>query len=270
MTELATRIHDALDEIGALVVACSGGIDSLLLALVAHRRAPREVIVAHATSPAVPPEATERVRRLAAAEAWDLRVVQSGEFGDPAYLANPVNRCYFCKSNLYSSLEAIADGFGAAGAIVSGANVDDLGEYRPGLIAAAEKGVRHPWIEAAYDKRAIRVLARELDLDFAELPASPCLASRLYTGTAVTAGRLRSVHACETLVRSRTGVEVVRCRVRGSSMLIEVPIRDRARIDANLVADVASLARSIDAGINYAALDSAPYRAGRAFVGAAS
>ncbi|MCK9543829.1 MAG: ATP-dependent sacrificial sulfur transferase LarE [Novosphingobium sp.] len=268
MSVLAARIESVLAEIGAAVVACSGGIDSTLLAFVAHRRAPGQVIVAHAVSPAVPAEGTGRVRALAEVEGWNLRIVRSGEFADESYLANPVNRCYFCKSNLYASLDAVSGELDGEGTILSGANVDDLGEYRPGLIAAGEKGVRHPWVEAGFGKAEIRALARELGLPFAELPASPCLASRLYTGTRVTAERLRAVHECEALVKARTGLEVVRCRVREDAMLLEVPDTGRERIGHALLAELAALARAIEPGIRTVALDAGAYRPGRAFVGA--
>jgi uncharacterized protein len=266
MPDLLTRIHAELDALGHIVVACSGGNDSTLLAVVAHRRAPDRVTVAHAVSPAVPPEATERVRTLAVQEGWALSIVRSGEFADENYLSNPVNRCYFCKSNLYDSLMQIAAAHDS-GTVVSGANCDDLGEYRPGLDAAAERGVRHPWIEAQFAKSDIRALARALALPFAELPSSPCLASRLYTGTRVTAERLRAVHVCETLIRQKTGLDVVRCRVRGDMLIVEVAEADRPAITAQLLADLRMLAASKEPGITTAMLDAEAYRPGRAFVG---
>lgn len=266
MPDLLTRIHPVLDALGHVVVACSGGIDSTLLAVVAHRRAPGRVTVAHAISPAVPPEATERVRALAEQEGWTLSIVQSGEFADENYLSNPVNRCYFCKSNLYDSLMQIAAAHDC-GTVVSGANLDDLGEYRPGLDAAAERGVRHPWIETRFAKADIRALARDLALPFAELPSSPCLASRLYTGTRVTAERLRAVHACETLIRQRTGLDVVRCRVRGTMLIVEVADAARDLVTPQLLAELQSVAALQEPGIIAAMLDAEAYRPGRAFVG---
>ncbi len=262
------RITDTLAAIGPVVIACSGGIDSLLLALMAHRRAPGEVTVAHAISPAVPPEATARVREWADREGWVLRIVQSGEFADEEYLSNPVNRCYFCKSNLYSALAAIGAQMGGMGTLVSGANLDDLGEYRPGLIAASENGVRHPWIEAECAKADIRALARALALPFADLPASPCLASRLYTGTRVTAERLSAIHACETLIRKDSGIQVIRCRIREGVMLIELQETDRALLTDDLLRRVRDLALAQGAGVTDVHLDEAAYRPGRAFVGA--
>lgn len=262
------RIEAVLDAIGPLVIACSGGIDSMLLAVIAHRRARANVMVAHAISPAVPEDGTARVLDWAAREGWALHTVRSGEFEDESYLSNPVNRCYFCKSNLYDSLQAIGDSLGANGTIVSGANLDDLGEYRPGLIAASEKGVRHPWIEAKIGKADIRALAHQLALPFADLAASPCLASRLYTGTRVTAERLRAIHACEALIRERTGITVVRCRIRGASMIVEVGDADRDLIGSALLRDVLTLAKTHEAALHEAVLDDAAYRPGRAFVGA--
>lgn len=268
MPDLLARIHAVLDGIDHAVIACSGGIDSTLLALVANAHAPDRVTIAHAISPAVPPEATERVRVLASEHAWALSIVQSGEFQDENYLSNPVNRCYFCKSNLYDSLAKIAAAH-ASGTVLSGANLDDLGEYRPGLDAAAERGVRHPWIEAEFAKADIRALARQLGVPFAELPSSPCLASRLYTGTRVTAERLRAVHAGETHIKQNTGLPVVRCRVRGDQLIVEVPDADRDAITPALLDEVAQLARSHEPDILSATLDAAAYRPGRAFVGAA-
>jgi uncharacterized protein len=264
--DLQSRIHAVLDRIDHAVIACSGGIDSTLLALVAHAHALGRVTIAHAVSPAVPPEATARVRDLAEAEGWTLSVVQSGEFQDENYLSNPVNRCYFCKSNLYDSLTQIAAAHDS-GTVLSGANLDDLGEYRPGLDAAAERGVRHPWIEAEFTKEDIRTLARVLNVSFAELPSSPCLASRLYTGTRVTAERLRAVHACETRVKEQTGLVVVRCRVRGDQIIVEVGDADRTAITARLLDDLATLAATHEPGIVSAVLDGEAYRPGRAFVG---
>lgn len=228
--ELQSRVRAVLDEIGPIVVACSGGIDSMLLSWFAHRQLPGRVIVAHAVSPAVSPEGTDRVRAQATKEGWDLRVVRSGEFADEAYLSNPKNRCYFCKSNLYESLGQIADQLAGHGTIVSGANLDDLGEYRPGLKAASEQNVRHPWIEAKCGKEDIRTIARQHDLPFADLPASPCLASRLYTGTRVTPARLQAVHAAENLVKERTRLEVVRARLDADRMRIEVSNDNRSKI----------------------------------------
>jgi uncharacterized protein len=196
-----------------------------------------------------------------------LTVVSPAEFGDDRYLANPVDRCYYCKDHLYSSLEALTARLGTAGTpLLSGANQDDLGEYRPGLAAAAEHGVHHPFVEAGIGKAGIRAMARHLNLDFAELPASPCLASRLYTGTRVTPSRLRAVEAAEALISSEAGVSVVRCRLRQSACLIEVEPADRASITPTLLHRVWNVVRQIEPAIESVALDDHDYRPGRAIV----
>src|SRR5262245_32919327 len=130
------RLVKALDRHAALSVAVSGGVDSMTLAYVAHRFSRGSVSMVHAVSPAVPVAATARVRDYAEREDWNLQVVGAGEFDDPRYRANPVNRCYFCKVNLYDRIRGLS-----GSAIASGANLDDLGDYRPGLTAAAERGV---------------------------------------------------------------------------------------------------------------------------------
>jgi uncharacterized protein len=259
-------LREAIAVASPRVIACSGGIDSMLLATLAHRLAPATTSVAHAVSPAVPGEATERVRAWAQREGWQLSVLNSGEFQSEEYLSNPVNRCYYCKSKLYASLVQIADAQGAGATLMSGANTDDLGEYRPGLTAAREYQARHPYIEAGIDKATIRLIARHLQLPFAELPASPCLASRLYTGTRVTAERLRAVEESERFLRRQTGIAVLRCRIRGEQMSIEVAETDRARITEALLTKVSAIATRCGVNLASVRLDPEPYHPGRAFV----
>src|SRR5262249_33153663 len=147
----------------------------------------------HAVSPAVPAHATARVAAYAEREGWTLRMVDAGEFADPRYRANPVDRCYFCKTNLYARIRPLTDRV-----IAPGTHVDHLGDFRPGLRAAAEKDVVHPYVEAGIDKAAVRALARGLSLsDLAELPAQPCLSSRVETGIAIDADDLAFVDAME-------------------------------------------------------------------------
>ncbi|RBO51231.1 ATPase [Rhodovulum sp. BSW8] len=265
---LPERLGAVLAGLPLRAVACSGGIDSLLLATLAHRQAPDATRVVHAVSPAVPAAATARVRAQASAEGWALDLVDAGEFSDPDYLANPVDRCFFCKQRLYSTLRQVTAALDGPVAILSGTSADDLGEYRPGLRAAEALGVRHPYVEAGIGKADIRALARVLGLAFADLPASPCLASRLYTGLAVTPERLRAVERAEDRLRAETGLSVLRCRRRGDLMLIEVEAGEGARIGPGLIARVAAEARAIDPGIRDLRLDPRPYAPGRAFRGA--
>ena len=233
-SSIEPRLRHALAAHPRRIIACSGGVDSLLLADVAHQAAPGSTVVAHSVTPAVPRAATERVRRTAEALGWQLRLVESAELSDERYLANPVDRCFFCKTNLYDELERIVEDLApdTTWTLMSGANVDDLGEYRPGLLAAAEHHVRHPYVDAGLGKGDIRALAAARAREWHDLPAAPCLASRLYTGTPVTPGLLRAVEEGEITARSRTGLEVLRCRVRGSEVLVEVPADDRVLVTA--------------------------------------
>lgn len=266
-------LQELLTGITPRVIACSGGIDSLLLATIAHRQDATATIVAHALSPAVPGEATARVKAWAEREGWALTLVRSGEFQSEAYLSNPVNRCYHCKTSLYDTLGNLAATLKSdatlsmTATLLSGANLDDLGEYRPGLIAASEHGVRHPFVEAGIGKSTIRAIARRLGLPFAELPASPCLASRLYTGTRVTATRLAAIEAGEALIRRDTGIGVVRCRLREQEMIVEVDDGDRDKLSDTLLGAVFATVRALEPGIAGVRVDPKPYRPGRSFVG---
>ncbi len=259
------RLLDALQRVPDRVVACSGGVDSIVLASIAHDADPHRTTIGHTVTPAVPAEATARVIRYARDRGWNLELVESTEFEDESYLSNPVDRCYFCKDHLYDALDDVVSSLAGGATILSGANTDDLGEYRPGLTAAAEHGVVHPYLEAEIDKATVRALARSLELDVAEIPAAPCLASRLYTGTRVREDLLRAVEIGEATVRELTGVQVVRCRVRGDDVLIEVPEADRHKITDDVLADVGRVTAAASPKLNAPQLDSRPYRPGQAF-----
>lgn len=266
-----TALAELLADIGPRVVACSGGIDSLVLATVAYLEAPELTTIAHTVTPAVPSAGTARVLAHARRSGWNLELVTSNEFDDERYLSNPTDRCYYCKTNLYDAVAALVDGGLGSGdradaTILSGANTDDLGEYRPGLIAADEHNVRHPYVEAGIGKSGIRALAADLGLAEADLPASPCLASRLYTGTRVTAERLRSIEMGEAVL-AEAGFAVNRCRMRGDDVLVELPEADRDQCDDALLADVASAMRAVLPGITSVALDTRAYRSGQAVLG---
>lgn len=247
-------------------VACSGGVDSLLLADLAHEAAPDSTLVVHSVTPAVPEAATDRVRRVADELGWSLRLVTSAEFDDDRYLANPVDRCYFCKSNLYDEIERVLTSTPDDFVVLSGANVDDLGEYRPGLVAAAEHRVRHPFVETGLGKAAIRAFADSRGRDWHDLPAAPCLASRLYTGTPVTPSLVRAVDRGENLLRSRLGVRVVRCRIKDTAVVIETAAEHQALLTRDLLDDVLAAMREVAPRLDAITADAEPYRPGRAFV----
>ena len=214
-----TRLEQCLAAIGPVAVAVSGGVDSMTLASVAHAVLGERLMVVHALSPAVPPEASERVRDYAQRLHWPLQLVNAGEFEDERYRRNPVNRCYYCKTNLYARLRKVWDG-----PIASGANLDDLGDYRPGLLAARENEVLHPLIEAGIDKSMVRAIAHHRQLhDLAELPAQPCLSSRVETGIVIDAMDLHFVHRVERVLAEILGPGDLRCRLTADGVRIEVP-----------------------------------------------
>lgn len=218
MSTPEARLRSVLVSYPELTIAVSGGVDSMTLAHLAHRWNPDGVAMFHAVSPAVPGSATERVRRHAGAHGWTLDIGGSGEFEDGRYLINPVDRCYFCKTNLYDRIRSMTEGV-----IASGANTDDLGDYRPGLIAAAERGIVHPFVEAGISKAEVRALARHHGLiDLADLPAQPCLASRIETGIAISADDLAFVHQVESALAPLLPRQAaLRCRVTHAGIVIE-------------------------------------------------
>jgi uncharacterized protein len=248
---------------GPLAVAVSGGVDSVTLATFAHRATGYRVEVFHAVSPAVPEEATGRVKRLASDQGWRLRIVDAREFADESYLANPVDRCFFCKTNLYGCIARHSDA-----QILSGANLDDLGEYRPGLNAAKLHSVRHPYLEADIDKKAVRSLARDLGLGtLSELPAAPCLSSRVETGIAIRAEVLKAIHAVEQSIVKEYPTGIVRCRVRAKGVVIELDPETLAAIAGKREDEVRANADRIFARIAPTLdLSFEAYRNGSAFV----
>ncbi|MSO69429.1 MAG: adenine nucleotide alpha hydrolase [Alphaproteobacteria bacterium] len=214
----SARVAAILSGLGRAAIAVSGGVDSLTLATIAQRTLGAQASMLHAVSPAVPPDATRRVRDEAARQGWRLDVIDAGEFADPAYRANPSNRCFYCKTNLYGAIAART-----REPIVSGTNLDDLDDVRPGLEAAKTHGVRHPFVEAGVTKDEVRRIARNLGLrEIALLPASPCLSSRVETGLWIEPAWLALIHEVETLVANRTRATTVRCRVRAQALVIEL------------------------------------------------
>ncbi len=256
---LLARLVAALDRHGRLAVAVSGGVDSMTLAHVAWRFSRAKVTMYHATGPAVPVAARGRVETHALTHGWPLTLLDAGEQADARYRANPVDRCYYCKTNLYARIrEATPD------PIASGTNRDDLDDFRPGLRAAAERDVVHPYVEAGIDKANVYALAAHLGLDDLErLPAQPCLASRVETGIAIVPDDLAFIDAVETRLAARLGGEtVLRCRVTRQGIVIELSCAQDVRAAA-LARDIGAEACA-NAGRPFAGVR--PYLRGAAFL----
>jgi uncharacterized protein len=254
-------LRDVLSKIERPIVAMSGGVDSVTLGAVCAD-IDEQTLMVHAVSPAVPAEATARVRRLAEQRGWRLSVIGAGEFEDPNYRANPVNRCYHCKTALYTAIQATTQG-----QILSGANLDDLGEYRPGLEAARQHQVRHPFIEASLSKAAVREIARRYGLDeVADLPASPCLSSRVETGIRIEAPLLGFVHSVERLLTAHLEPQTVRCRVRAAAVVIELDGMTLGSLRDGERGRIERLIRAIPGGPERAEVRFEPYRNGSAFL----
>ncbi len=256
-------LQQLLSELGPVAVAVSGGVDSLTLGIVAARVLGPQAVIWHAMSPAVPPIASERVQRMADTEGWNLQQIQAGEFEDEDYLANPYRRCFHCKSHLYASLASRS-----SGTILSGTNSDDLGDFRPGLEAAKQHGVRHPYVDCGIHKADIRRIAHHLGYaEVAALPASPCLSSRVETGLRIQAPVLGFVDRVENLLSDALQPDVVRCRIGSDAIAVQLdPIslgalaEERVQHWRGRIRDLA-LPLGLPAEIRFE-----PYRMGSAFV----
>ncbi|HUR52573.1 MAG TPA: ATP-dependent sacrificial sulfur transferase LarE, partial [Gemmataceae bacterium] len=211
-----------LADMGGVAVAFSGGIDSTVVAKAAHLALGDRAVAVTADSPSVPRSELATAREVAALIGIRHEVVNTAEFDNPDYLKNDGTRCYHCKSELYANIDRILPALGVS-VVASGANLDDLGDYRPGLIAAAEHAVRHPLQEAGFTKADVRAVARHWGLPTWDKPASPCLSSRLAPGLAVTPERTRRVEEAEAYLRA-LGLRELRVRLHeGELARVEVP-----------------------------------------------
>jgi uncharacterized protein len=251
------RLHGALERHDRLVVAFSGGADSALLASVAtaHLGAER-VLCATAVSPSLAEADEHECARLA--RAWGLRHValRTHEVDSPAYQQNTLDRCYFCKAELMDVLGGRATEEGAVVAL--GVNLDDLGEHRPGQLAARERGAVFPLVEAGLDKPSVRALSRQLGLETWDKPANACLSSRIPHGTPVTVGLLSQVARAEAAVRA-LGFDGLRVRHYGEAARLELQAEDLARAVAQRTEIVEALH---GAGYRYVTLDLEGFRSG--------
>ena len=206
-SERFERLRGLLRSYGSCLVAYSGGVDSVFLAYVAHEVLGDKTLAAIADSPSLPRRELEQALVLARQFQFPVRVIRTHEFENASYLANPDNRCYFCKHELFTELAPLAKAEGFA-VIAYGENASDIGDYRPGAQAAAQFQVRAPLKEAGLTKADIRALSAELGLPTADKPQMACLSSRVPYGEAVTPEKLKMIEQAESLLRDLGFCEV--------------------------------------------------------------
>lgn len=267
MADGNTAVFDKRDRLLALLksyescaVAFSAGVDSTVVAKAAALALGKNAVAVTAESPSVPPREVEQARELAKLIGIRHEVVRTDEFSDTQYTRNASDRCYHCKSELYSKLHILAPRLGVK-VMVNGVNCDDLGDYRPGIRAATENQIKSPLAECGFHKEDIRALAAYWELPVSDKPASPCLSSRVAYGEEVTPERVQRIDAAEIFLHE-LGLPELRVRLhRGDLARIEVPPAEVARLAEPAIRERISR-RFRELGFQYVTLDLEGFRTG--------
>lgn len=246
---------------GRVAVAFSGGVDSAVVAKAAFVACGDKAVAVTAVSASLAAGERELAEKVAREIGIRHEVISTDEFANPDYLRNAPDRCYHCKTELYSRLEGLQPRLGVD-VLVNGANLDDQGDYRPGMKAAREHQVRSPLIEVGINKDEVRQLAKEWNLPVWDKPASPCLSSRIAYGLEVTPERVARVDAAEQFLRHDCGLSVVRVRHEANDLArIEVPLEDLPRLlSGELRQQISERLRGL--GFKYVSLDLDGFRSG--------
>ena len=254
LQEALTALRQRIASYPAVLVAYSGGVDSALVAAIAAEQLGDQAVAITGVSPALAPHLRQEAQQQAAWMGIRHREIPTAELNDPAYRSNPEDRCYACKRELHSLLAQLLQESGNADTVVlDGVNHDDLGDHRPGIRAARERGVHSPLAELGINKAGVRAISRALGFPWWDKPAQPCLASRFPYGEAISAERLQRVAAAEDWLRQQ-GFRELRVRSQGEAARIELPAE---RITALLDPAVreALVAAFLDLGFTAVSLD---------------
>jgi len=255
------RLLGILKELESVLVAFSGGVDSTFLARAAKDALGDKALLVTADSETYPASELEEARRLARHLGMRHLVIETRELDNPEYAKNPPNRCFFCKEELFTKLGPLAAREGMAG-LVYGANMDDLGDHRPGMEAAKRMGVRAPLIDAEFWKTEIRELSQEFGLPTWDKPSFACLSSRFQYGDGITSEKLRQVDAAEAFVRS-IGFKQFRVRHHDRLARLEIAREEMARLWEDDIRD-SIVERFRELGYLYVSVDLQGFRSGSA------
>ncbi|MBD0385139.1 MAG: ATP-dependent sacrificial sulfur transferase LarE [Nostoc sp. C3-bin3] len=260
LTEKFEQLKALFEEMEQALIAYSGGVDSTLVAKIAYDALGDRALAVTAVSPSLLPEELEDAKIQAATIGILHKVVQTHEMENPNYTSNPVNRCYFCKSELHDTLKPLALDLGYP-YVVDGVNADDLHDYRPGIQAAKERGARSPLAEVGVTKAEVRQLSQQLGLSWWDKPAQPCLSSRFPYGEEITVAKLQRVGRGEIFLR-KLGWQNLRVRSEGDTARIELPPEQIKEFV--LTTDLHKVVSAFqDFGFLYVTLDLEGYRSGK-------